>query len=292
MLRRVVLSAAIAACIFSGAEARTHHHRHRPADAVNSVQNGDTGNSTSNNQTAPVAPSGADAGSYIFPLVVLLGIAGFFVLKMKGQRADARRLAARQRREHAGQAALDVFEERELKPNFPYIFRTYEDDLLCMDRAGSRLRFISADTFNGDCVVTRDKEVLIADLVSVELVKNQSTYTESTTVSKKQGAIGRAVIGELIAGPAGAIVGASSAGSKSRTVGVEHTVYESSELIFGLADLDTPVIKFRTTDHAQSDQWLHRVRSAMANVRVLLRERTVDALPPPPQPLIGSADRV
>ena len=107
----------------------------------------------------------------------------------------------------------------------------------------------------------------IGRITSVEIVNHYDRHTESTTVEKKKGAIGRAVVGELMFGGVGAIVGATSAGSIANTTGKEHSVYLSSELIFGLSSLDHPVLRFVSEDPVESDKWVYRVRAAMAAAR-------------------------
>lgn len=66
-----------------------------------------------------------------------------------------------------------------------------------------------------------DKVFKYDDIVSAELITRGGNETVTTT--KKQGGITRAIVGGAIAGGAGAIVGAATAGEKSttRTVGYE-----------------------------------------------------------------------
>lgn len=159
--------------------------------------------------------------------------------------------------------ALDNFKV-ELASSYAFIFHAASGNLLCMDREGTELRFLQVGTEGG--IVRRDADLMVKmdDVVSVDLVKNERVVTETVTDTKKQGALGRAVIGELLFGPAGAIVGASSASSKSRSVGLERRIYETSELVFGLSDFQNPIVRFVSDDHIQSETWLHRIRSAMA----------------------------
>src|SRR5262249_21081346 len=80
----------------------------------------------------------------------------------------------------------------------------------------------------------------------------------------KPNALAGAVLGDLLFGKTGAIVGAIAAGSKETTVATQRVVEKPSVLVFELDDLNNPVMRFSSVDHAQCDLWLHRVRSAMA----------------------------
>ena len=64
-----------------------------------------------------------------------------------------------------------------------------------------------------------DRLVHYEDITSYEFVADHTTESETTT--KKKGTITRALVGGAIAGGVGAIVGASSAGSKSHTTSYE-----------------------------------------------------------------------
>jgi hypothetical protein len=154
-----------------------------------------------------------------------------------------------------------------LKSDFPFIFPAGMK-LLCMDRWGDNLRFISLSSHipvqeifsssdQGPIVKTRDLTVPVASIISVELFRDSVNETTTT----KKNAVGRAVVGALLFGGVGAIVGSTSAGSQSHTVSKPGSV---SELVFELSDLANPVVRFLSTDHAQCELWLHRVRSAMA----------------------------
>ena len=70
------------------------------------------------------------------------------------------------------------------------------------------------------------------DIVSYSFIGNKTKKTSTTT--KKKGTISRAIVGDVLAGPVGAVVGAMSAGSQSET-----TYYETTNgfyLRIGLKD--------------------------------------------------------
>jgi hypothetical protein len=158
--------------------------------------------------------------------------------------------------------------------------------ILCMDRQGERLRFISYDI---DGMKKDDLTVPVASVVSVEMSGGDEVVTEYETTSTKPDALAAALVGGLLFGRTGAIVGATAAGSEAQTVAKQRVVNRPSVLVFELSDLANPVMRFTSMDHAQCDLWLHRVKSAMARQK----GHTVaegDSLsgrlvPPPPKPL-------
>ena len=145
---------------------------------------------------------------------------------------------------------------------------------MMLDAAATHLRFVSYTTDTGSMAVLADLQIALADIVSVELVQHDEKITYQQVQTYKNGAIGRALVGEMIGGGTGAIVGALSAPSRTAVTTVEQTRPRVSELVFGLNDLNTPVRRFASTDHTELDRWLYRIRSALlrqsaANVSVV-----------------------
>ena len=133
-----------------------------------------------------------------------------------------------------------------------------------MDQQGERLRFVDfVDTLEP----TRDLTVPVSSIVSVELSGGNEVVTDYETTSTKPDALAGALLGGLLFGRTGAIVGATAAGSEATTVATQHVIEKPSVLVFELSDLNNPVMRFISMDHAQCDLWLHRVRSAMAGQR-------------------------
>jgi hypothetical protein len=153
---------------------------------------------------------------------------------------------------------------------FPFFFVSYNvhsktkatATALCMDRDGERLRFLEFNYFDGRKTV--DLIVPISSVVSVELAGGNEVLNDYETTSTKPNALAGAVLGGLLFGRTGAIVGATAAGSEETTVATRRVVDKPSVLVFELDDLNNPVVRFSSTDHAQCDLWLHRVRSAIA----------------------------
>jgi len=155
-----------------------------------------------------------------------------------------------------------------LAADYPFLLSASAGmSFLCMDSEGVRIRFTVFRPQGIEIEVARDLVVPIADVQSVELSGGDTTVTDYVTVSRKQGALGRAAMGGLLFGGAGAIVGSTSAGSKSRSVANLRTIRGLSVLTFALADLSNPIVRFKSWDRAQSEQWLNRVRAAIAKHR-------------------------
>src|SRR5262249_9624795 len=156
---------------------------------------------------------------------------------------------------------------------FPFVFPSYSVfasdgepkstvTTLCMDRDGERLRFLEFSYPDGWKKV--DQIIPISSIVSVELSGGNEVVNDYETTSTKPNALAGAVLGGLLFGRTGAIVGAAAAGSEATTVATQRVVEKPSVLVFELDDLNNPVVRFSSMDHAQCDLWLHRVRSAMA----------------------------
>jgi hypothetical protein len=130
-----------------------------------------------------------------------------------------------------------------------------------------RLRVIELRQGN-ELIVKSDMPVDIATVVSVELEQDSVTVLkmETTSVTKKSGVIGRAAIGGALFGGVGAIVGATSAGSKTigSSTGRSHTTKGPVMLVVGTTDLHVPVFKIRMNSMTDGEEWLHRIRGSIA----------------------------
>jgi hypothetical protein len=206
----------------------------------------------------PANPIGVDANWVVMVLAVLVGFGVILLIaKLFNERA-----------ERAEQRVTNAM-GKELEPiaaEFPFLFASRSETkpaltTLCMDRDGERLRFLE---FNLDGRKTVDQIVPISDIVSVELSGGDDVVIDYETTSTKPNALTGAVLGGLLFGGAGAIVGSTAAGSEATTVATRRVVAKPSVLVFELTDLNNPVLRFSSMDHAQCDLWLHRVRSAMA----------------------------
>jgi hypothetical protein len=216
-------------------------------------------------ETSALAQSADSIGvnaNWVVPLGLLL-VGVILVVKFFKRRAER---AEEARVRNAMTEALEP-----IAPEFPFLFSggSYSETKptltylwLCMDRDGERLRFLEFSHLDGRKLV--DFIVPISNIVSVELSGGNEVVTDYETTSTKPNALPGAILGHLLFGRTGAIVGATAAGSEETTVATQRVVEKPSVLVFELSDLNNPVMRFYSMDHAQCDLWLHRVRSAMA----------------------------
>ena len=128
------------------------------------------------------------------------------------------------------------------------------------------LRFTTAQ-LEPETKLLRDRIIPLDEIVSAELELNSRTLMklDVNLRSNKQGSLTRAAVGRAIFGPAGAIVGATSAGSRTTGVmeGESEIVDGDIYLVVGTTSLETPVVRTRLADRKSGEEWLHRIRGAM-----------------------------
>lgn len=119
-----------------------------------------------------------------------------------------------------------------------------------------------------DLVVEWDNPIDLISVVSVELQQDETTVMklETTGTTQKSGALGRAAVGGVLFGGAGAIVGAASAGSKIEmtTTSTSETLKGTPYLVIGTTDMITPLHKVAMTSRSEGEKWLHRIRGALS----------------------------
>jgi hypothetical protein len=122
--------------------------------------------------------------------------------------------------------------------------------------------------WRGELIETWEALIEISSVVSVEIRQDQSTVMklEATGHTKKIGSLGRAAVGGVLFGGVGAIVGASTAGSKTVT-----TASSTSEthkgpvyLVLGTTDIQHPMHKVLMNSRQEGEKWLHRIRGALS----------------------------
>jgi hypothetical protein len=159
-------------------------------------------------------------------------------------------------------AAKEIIDK--IRTEYPFSMIGDGGAMLCMDQNGKNLRLLDFNFKDGTFSIRNDLITPITKIVSVELSDGRNVVTDYVTDSKKTGALGRAVVGELLFGGVGAIVGATSAGSKGTMVAKQRAINGPSELVFVFADFTNPLARFRSKDYRQCEVWLHRVRAAIA----------------------------
>ncbi|MEG1492143.1 MAG: hypothetical protein RR394_07805 [Oscillospiraceae bacterium] len=103
---------------------------------------------------------------------------------------------------------------------------------------GATAQIVAIDKENEVLIVNGDV-VSFKDIIGAELLAKE--YSTSTTSAQKSGGIGRAVVGGVLAGGAGAVVGASTAKSTGTTK--TSTKREYVGILIYVADIDNPQIK-------------------------------------------------
>ena len=140
-------------------------------------------------------------------------------------------------------------------------------DYLLMSADQTALRIVSAN-FNRESPIITDCIVHISDIVDSQIERESTTVTSMVTQTRtrSRNGIARAAVGELIAGPVGALVGATTAGSDSvgTMAGEQRTIYGASRLLITTTDPAKPLHKLDMPDYTPAEVWLHRIRGAMA----------------------------
>jgi len=147
--------------------------------------------------------------------------------------------------------------------------------LLNSNRDAFRLiSYLDDDAF----LVITDLTVPLEKVFSVEVKtpeiveKYYRTELVPIVTSKKKSVIGRAIVGEALLGPLGAVVGGMSGARADISTRVEERKVEDERirkgspiLVIGTTDPDTPVLKVTFLSEQTTEQWEFRLRAAKAS---------------------------
>jgi hypothetical protein len=161
--------------------------------------------------------------------------------------------------------------EKELSVDWPvyHVSRSYwaHRSYLLMSRDQARLGRVTAKG-RDQMAVEWEPVIELSSVVSVELQQSETTIMrlETTGTTKKSGSLGRAAVGGVLLGGAGAIVGAASAGSKTAatTTSTTQTSKGPTYLVIGTTDLEHPMHKVQMNSRSEGEKWLHRIRGGLA----------------------------
>lgn len=215
--------------------------------------------------STPTLPAQQPISAIWFLVLLALGIGLAFYFHKRERNEREKRV-----RELNDAREFVLLEVKAIEADFPFMFPSMADygiSILCMDRQGERLRFVDFSLLASNVKRIQDLTVPVSSILSVELSGGNEVVTDYETTSTKPDALLGAILGGYLFGQAGAIVGATAAGSDATTVAKQRLIQKPSVLMFELSDLNNPVVRFRSTDPSQCDLWLHRVRSAMAKQR-------------------------
>jgi hypothetical protein len=208
-------------------------------------------------------------------VILLIGLFGLIVVfrsrNGEDNRDNARHLAASRALEfERGKPAIDAF-EHDIRAEWP-VFHCKASNwrnrrYLLMSSDQRRLGLMWA-RWRDDLEIEWDALIDLTAVVSVELQQNETTFMklETSGTTKKSGALGRAAVGGVLFGGAGAIVGAASAGSKieTTTTSTSQTLQGTTYLVIGTTDMLNPLHKVSMISRGEGERWLHRIRGALA----------------------------
>jgi hypothetical protein len=174
---------------------------------------------------------------------------------------EVKTIAAEERRDNFEKSLDENWPVREQSSG-----RRYREYLMMsFDQASLRIANVK---FHPEVQVHKEHLVPVQTLVSVELQQSSETIMrlESVTTTKKSSPLLRAAVGGIAFGGAGAVVGAVSAKQTSTgtTTGKSETRKGPIYLVIGTTDLHTPMIKYKMPNMDVAEQWLHRIRGAIA----------------------------
>lgn len=207
-------------------------------------------------------------------MILLLCVTGLIVVSRLRNNEDhgenARHLKASLALElERGKPAIEIFEQ-ELQAEWP-IFQCKASNwrnrrYLLMSSDQHRIGLMWA-RWRDELEIEWDALIELTAIVSVELQQNETTVMklETTGTTKKSGALGRAAVGGVLFGGAGAIVGAASVGSKieTTTTSTSQTLQGTTYLVIGTTDMISPLHKVSMNSRGEGEQWLHRIRGAL-----------------------------
>jgi hypothetical protein len=199
--------------------------------------------------------------------VILVLVVGGFLLAgwIKSEDEKAKREQTRQRKGGLREKKRSFLAGE--KHEWPYASGMSDElDFMMMSSDTSRLRFVIIDDRKPGLELLQDTTIPISNVVNLELKQDTETVTsiDVRTRTKKQGALARAAVGAVTFGGVGAIVGATSAGSTSHSVGSQtaHTKVVGNRIVIGTSDPANPTVVRRFSSSSEAVTWYHRILGA------------------------------
>lgn len=152
----------------------------------------------------------------------------------------------------------------------------HEIGFVAMDANGKNLRLVSCKKDGTSIAVKGEETIRVGSITSLDINQPMKekivSHVETTPVAvgSKRSPVGRAVVGGLIAGPAGAMVGGMSGlGGKSKIEHVQTSRQETvmvkghPKLVIGVDDLARPRRVFEFPTVSETNEWPSRIHAAM-----------------------------
>lgn len=190
----------------------------------------------------------------------------FFALRSTNERRSWAAVSSDQAK--ADETQHRLYEES-LKPAWPVIHAGRsrpEREYFMISADRSRLRW-SRVQLRPNYTVLEEREVRLDTVLSVELEQSSRTVMrlETQSVTKKSGALGRAVVGGVLLGGAGAVVGAATASGKTTGTTKSKSVTRDGPtyIVIGTTDLERPMLKVRMIGVTAGQEWVHRIKASL-----------------------------
>lgn len=201
-------------------------------------------------------------------LTIMGAILLFCFLSLRATNEVRDKAAARSSEAKADEAQHRLYEES-LRPEWPVVHAGRsrpEREYFMISADRTRLRWTRVQLRLSYSVV-EEREVHLGTVLSVELQQSSRTVMrlETQAVTKKSGALGRAVVGGVLLGGAGAVVGAATAGGQTTatTKSKSHTRDGPTYVVIGTTDLERPMLKVRMSGVTAGEERVHRIKASL-----------------------------
>lgn len=182
----------------------------------------------------------------------------------KKNREKLEREVKEQEEKDAYAAAKKQEAEHEKKQHLALLTSQYGNPEKIINIFGDNIKNAFVVFPSSSCIVFKDKVIQYSELVS-SVVKDE-TYTTTTgtkeeiTRSSTGSTVGRAVVGGLIAGPAGAIIGGATSKKKTEVIDNTKTItHHNYYVVINLSTPANPVIKIDCISSSQKAEEINAI---------------------------------
>lgn len=183
---------------------------------------------------------------FLIWIVIFLLLFPFAIMHINNAEKERKELAEQQRKEREAKIKLKTDEYSKLKQEF--IDKNGEPDKTIILKEldiNSEINVFE----NNKKVFILGKEYSFNEIISCQLSDNSKVVKgkiTAVTKSKNGNVIGRAIVGDLVAGPAGAIIGGTTASKKTEYIqGSDKTVHDYT-VIVNVDNISEPIVRIHT----------------------------------------------